>query len=133
MYKYNKNKSLKDCIEEKKRILYLYPMRKERRRSNFDINISFLRKYNLENELGLEEVIIREIAHKFTLWEKQFVLSLNLGYEEFREKVIWLDYDEILELYIEATAHPSVKPFWQSKNNYSFFMNKILPQINNLI
>ena len=119
MYKYYKNKSLKDCIEEKKRIVYQYSARKERRKSNFDINVSFLRKYNLENELGLEDAALREIAHKFTLWENRFVFSL--------------DYDEILEMYIENTAHPSVKSFWQSENNYSFFVDEILPQINSLI
>ena len=133
MYKYYKNKSLKDCIEEKKRIVYQYSARKERRKSNFDINVSFLRKYNLENELGLEDAALREIAHKFTLWEKRFVFSLDSGYEEFREKVNSLDYDEILEMYIENTAHPSVKSFWQSENNYSLFVDEILPQINSLI
>lgn len=133
MYKYKKDKSLKDCIEEKKRALYLYPARNERMKSDFDINISFLRKYNIENGLGLEDVVLREIAHKFTLLEKHFVFSLDSGYEEFREKVISLDYDEILEMYIENTAHPSVKSFWQSENNYSFFVDEILPQISSLI
>lgn len=110
--------------------LMQYSERKERRKSNFDTNFSFLRKYNLENELEIEDDTLKEMAYKFTLWEKLFVFPLDFGYEEFREKVIWLDYDEILEMYIENTVHPLVKPYWQTENNYSFFTNRILPQIN---
>lgn len=130
MEKYHKRKSLKDSLKEKNKILHLYSARKERRKSNFDINASFLREYKLENGLEIEDDTLKEMAYKFSSWEKHFVFSLNSGYEEFREKVICLDYDEILEMYIENVVHPLVKPYWQTEYNYSFFTNRILPQIN---
>lgn len=133
MDKYHKRKSLKDSMREKNRILHPYSARKERRINNFDINVSFLREYKLENELKIEDDLLKEMAYKFSLWEKHFVSTFNSGYEEFREKVIWLDYDEILEMYIENTVHPLVKPYWQTENNYSFFTNRILPQINAIV
>lgn len=107
-----------------------YSVRKERRKSNFETNVSFLRKYNLENGLEIEDDTLKGMAYKFSLWEKHFVFSFDSGYEEFREKVIWLDYDEILEMYIEDLVRPLVKPYWQNEYNYSFFTSCILPQIN---
>lgn len=133
MGKYHKRKSLKDSLEEKNKILHPYSARRERRKSNFDINVSFLREYKLENGLEIEDDVLKEMAYKFSSWEKHFVFSRNLGYEEFREKIICLDYDEILEMYIENLVHPLVKPYWQTENNYSFFTNRILPQINAMV
>ena len=43
-----------------------------------------------------------------------------------------MDYDEILEMYMEEVAHPSVKPSWQSDANHTYFKNRILPQINDM-
>lgn len=130
MDKHHKRKSLKNSMEEKNKNLHPFSARKEKRNSNFDINASFLREYKLENGFEIEDDVLKEMTYKFSLWEKYFVFSLDSGYEEFREKVIWLGYDEILEMYIENLVHPLVKPYWQTEDNYSFFINMILPQIN---
>lgn len=130
MDKHHKRTFLKDIMGEKNRITHPYSDRKERRISNFDINVSLLREYKFENGLEIEDDALRKMAYKFSLWEKQFAFSFNSGYEEFRENVAWLDYDEILEMYIENSVHPLVKPYWQTEDNYSFFTNRILPQIN---
>lgn len=41
-------------------------------------------------------------------------------------QIVWIDYDEMLKIYIEYMVHPSARPYWQSDFNYSFFMNNIL-------
>lgn len=103
--------------------------RKEDCNSNLDVNLFFLKEYNAENNLGVTSYKLMEMARNFTLWEHNFVYSLEDGYEEFREKVIGLDYDEILEMYIENLVHPFEMPHWQKKKNYLYFKDKILPQI----
>lgn len=128
----NKNISLKDRCRQKKNTLGVYSMRKERKTCNFYINVSFLRKYNQENEFGFGDDELMEMANKFTLWEKRFVDSFDNGYEDFREKVVWLDYDEILEMYITDIAHKSVIHDWQNEYNDIFFREKILQQINSI-
>lgn len=73
-----------------------------------------------------------QIEPDITIKTNNFVYSLEDGYEEFREKVIGLDYDEILEMYIENLVHPFEMPHWQKKKNYLYFKDKILPQIKYL-
>ena len=133
MHNCNKRKSLKDLMEAKKRVLHPYSARKERRKTNYEINYSYLRQFNLENNLGIEDVKLREMAYRFHLWEKHFVFSFSSGYEEFRDKVIWLDYDEILEMCMEITVHPTAKQYWRKDEIHSYFIDTILPQMNNLI
>lgn len=101
-------------------------------KSNYQINLHFLKKYNTENGTNLSASLLENMAYQFSSWEEEHVCSLENGYEHFRNEVIWLDYDEILEMYIENIAHPSIKPSWQSDSNYSFFKNNILPQMGNL-
>ena len=100
--------------------------------SNYQMNLSFLKKYNTENETSLSENLLKDIARRFYSWEEKHVFCHESSYEYFRENVIWLDYDEILEMCIEHIAHPSEKPPWQTNANYAYFKNKILPQMNSL-
>lgn len=47
----------------------------------------------------------------------------------FRDQVIWLDYDELLEMYVEETVHPAVRPPWQSPGNYAYFQSEVMGQM----
>lgn len=118
--------TLKDKRKESK---YTSSFRKKR---NFNINLHFLEKYNEEYGKGLDICVITDMAHLFSAWEDKYVFSLENGYENFRDNVIGMDYDEMLEMYIEYVVQPSVKPYWQSDSNYSYFKTKIIPQINRL-
>lgn len=106
--------------------------RNKHQQNNYQTNLCFLKKYNTENGTSLSASLLSDMAHRFSSWEEKYVLCHEKGYEDFRENVVWLDYDEILEMLIEETVHPSVNPPWQSASNYSFFKNNILPQIDNL-
>lgn len=132
MRKIYKSESLAGYLARKRSRVNWYSARRERRKSYFSMNLSFLKEYNEENNLGTTDSRLREMAYRFTSWEKLYVHSLENGYEDFREKVIELDYDEILELYIENEVHPSVMPSWQSEEKYSFFREKILSQLNSI-
>ena len=91
-----------------------------------------MKTYNEENNYRLDIRLLIEKAHLFSAWEEKHVFCFEAGYESFRNNVIWLDYDEILEMYIENIVHPSIKPSWQSDFNYSYFKSNVLPQINKL-
>ena len=131
-HKHRDKQSLCDFIRRREYANHEHYWSNDKNLTNLGMNLSFLREYNSENELELEDDILRVMAYKFNLWEQKFVFSFENGYEDFREKVIWLDYDEILEMYIEDFIHPSVMPPWQDESNYSFFVGKILPQIKNI-
>ena len=73
---------------------------RRRQESNYAINLAFLETYAREN-----------------------------GYEDFRDQVICLDYDELLEMYVEETVHPAVRPPWQSPGNYAYFQSEVMGQI----
>lgn len=132
MRKISKRESLNSYHARNEIVRNEYSARKENRKSYFDMNLSFLKEYNEENNLGTTDSKLREMAYRFTSWESVYVYSFKNGYEDFRDKVIELDYDEILEMYMENEVHPSVMPSWQSKRNYSFFIEKILPQLNSI-
>lgn len=73
------------------------PAPRRRRMSNYAINLAFLETYAREN-----------------------------GYEDFRNQVICLDYDELLEMYVEETVHPAVRPPWQRPGNYAYFQSEVM-------
>lgn len=50
------------------------------------------------------------MARRFTRWEVRNVFCHKNGYEDFRDQVICLDYNELLEMYVEETVHPAVRP-----------------------
>lgn len=131
-HKNRKEQSLSAFIRQRRNAFYAHYWSNDKNLTNLGMNQSFLREYNSENGLEIEDDVLKVLAYKFNLWEQKFVFSFENGYEDFREKVIWLDYDEILEMYIEDFVHPSVMPSWQSESNYSFFIGKILPQIKNI-
>lgn len=101
-------------------------------KSNYLTNLVFLKEYNKDNGIHLSACQLKDMARRFSAWEEEHVYSLENGYEDFRDKVIWMDYDEILEMYMEEVAHPTVKPSWQSDANHTYFKNRILPQINDM-
>lgn len=117
-------------LQDKRRVRNAsLPFVKKRNRSNYQTNLHFLEEYNEENHCALDPQLLVWMAHLFSAWEEKHVFCLENRYQDFHDNVIGLDYDEILEMYIENVAHPSIKPYWQSDSNYLFFKNKILPQI----
>ena len=103
----------------------------ERGKSNYQTNLHFLKEYNDENDYNIDSQLLVKMAHLFTAWEERYVFCLEEKYQDFHN-VGDMDYDEILEMYIEDVIHPSIKPYWQSDSNYSYFKNKIMQQINEL-
>ncbi len=93
------------------------------------MNFEFLKGYCQKNSINADDSLLEYMANNFSAWEKKYVYCFKNGYEDFRDKVIWMDYDEMLEMYMEEVAHPSVKPHWQSNANYTYFKNNILPQL----
>lgn len=108
------------------------PFGEKRYRSNYQTNLHFLEEYNEENHCALGSQLLAGMAHLFSAWEEKHVFCFENSYQDFHDNVIGLDYDEILEMYIENVAHPSIKPYWQSDSNYLFFRNSILPQIQKI-
>lgn len=112
-------------LQDKRRVRNAsLPFGKKRDRSNYQTNLHFLEEYNEENHCALGSQLLAEMALLFSAWEEKHVFCLENRYQDFG-----LDYDEILEMYIENVAHPYIKPYWQSDSNYLFFKNNILPQI----
>ena len=71
---------------------------------------------------------LASMARRFTRWEVRNVFCHKNGYEDFRDQVICLDYDELLEMYVEETVHPAVRPPWQSPGNYAYFQSEVMGQ-----
>ncbi len=112
-----------NCREMKKKI---------RDRYNFDANLKFLREYNKEEHLKANGNLLRKLAYRFSLWEERYVFTLENRYETFRENVVWLDYDEILEMYLKAVTRPNQKETYWDNDCYRYFRKIILMQINKL-
>lgn len=99
-------------------------------RNNFDANLKFLREYDEEEHLNANDDLLRKLAYLFSLWEERYVFTLENRYETFRENVVWLDYDEILEMYLKAVIRPNqIETYWDH-DCYRYFREIILMQIN---
>ena len=94
--------------------------------SNYAINLAFLETYARENGYALSPRQLASMARRFTRWEVRNVFCHKNGYEDFRDQVICLDYDELLEMYVEETVHPAVRPPWQSPGNYAYFQSEVM-------
>lgn len=102
------------------------PAPRRRRMSNYAINLAFLETYARENGYALSPRQLASMARRFTRWEVRNVFCHKNGYEDFRVQVICLDYDELLEMYVEETVHPAVRPPWQSPGNYAYFQSEVM-------
>lgn len=78
--------------------------------SNYAINLAFLETYARESGYALSPRQLASMARRFTRWEVRNVFCHKNGYEDFRDQIICLDYDELLEMYVEETVHPAVRP-----------------------
>ena len=107
-------------------------MKRVKDRKNLEANLDFLRESNKENHLKANGNLLRKLAYRFSLWEENYVFALENGYETFRKNVIWLDYDEILEMYLKSVVCPNLKePYWDD-DCYQYFRENILPQIGEI-
>lgn len=104
------------------------PAPRRRSMSNYAINLAFLESYARENGYALSPRLLASMARRFTRWEARNVFCHKNGYEDFRDQVICLDYDELLEMLVEETVHPAVRPPWQSPGNYAYFQSEVLGQ-----
>lgn len=105
------------------------PAPRRRRMSNYAINLAFLETYARESGYALSPRQLATMARRFTRWEVRNVFCHKNGYEDFRDQVICLDYDELLEMYVEETVHPAVRPPWQSPGNYAYFQSEVMGQM----
>ena len=96
--------------------------------SNYAINLAFLETYVRESGYALSPQQLASMARRFTRWEVRNVFCHKNGYEDFRDQVIFIDYDELLEMYVEETVHPAVRPPWQSPGNYAYFQSEVMGQ-----
>lgn len=78
--------------------------------SNYAINLAFLETYVRESGYALSPQQLASMARRFTRWEARNVFCHKNGYEDFRDQVICLDYNELLEMYVEETVHPRSGP-----------------------
>lgn len=100
---------------------------------NLKINSQFVFNYLDENNISLSKAMLNELINKFTKWEDKYVYSLPNGYEDYRDNIVWLDYDEILKMYIDVMSNSSMSCPDTSMDGYqqdfAYFKNDILPQI----
>lgn len=68
----------------------------------------------------------------FLCGKKNNVFSLENRYETFREEIVSLDYDEILEMYLISIVHPDKKESYWDDACYKFFRENLFEQINNM-
>lgn len=106
-------------------------MKRIKYRDNFETNLGFLRESNKERHLKTNGNLLRKLAYLFSLWEENYVFALENGYETFRENIIWLDYDEILEMYLTETVRPNQKETYWNDDCHRYFRENIFEQINN--
>lgn len=102
------------------------------KQANVQENLEFLREYNEDNNIGLADDFLIKVARSFSKWEYRRVFTLDCSYETFREKEIWMDYDEMLEMYLGAMVNPGKKEAWWNENHYKYFMENILPRIGKI-
>lgn len=105
------------------------PAPRRRWMSNYAINLAFLETYVRESGYALSPRQLASMARRFTRWEARNVFCHKNGYEDFRDQVIFIDYDELLEMYVEETVHPAVMPPWQSPDNYAYFQSEVMGQM----
>lgn len=106
-------------------------MKRIKNKDNFENNLDFLLESIEENHLKVSYSLLEEVAYRFSLWEEKYVFTLENGYETFRENIVWLDYDEILEMYFMTVVRPNQKETYWDDDCYKYFRENILPQIIN--
>ena len=88
-------------------------MKRVKDRNNLEVNLDFLRESNKENHLKANSNLLRKLAYRFSLWEENYVFALEDRYDTFRENIIELDYDEMLEMYLMTVVRPNQKvAYW---------------------
>ena len=107
-------------------------MKRIKDRGNFEVNLHFLMESNKESGLKANGNLLRTLAYRFSLWEENNVFSLENRYETFREEIVSLDYDEILEMYLLTVVHPDMKESYWDDACYKFFRENLSEQINNM-
>lgn len=107
-------------------------MKRIKDRKNFEANRHFLMESNKENQLKANGNLLRKLAYRFSLWEENYVFTLEDRYETFRENIVWLDYDDILEMYLFAVVHPDQKESDGDDDCYKYFRENIFEQINHI-
>lgn len=118
----------RSTLQDKRRRNRALALRR-RQESNYAINLAFLETYVRESGYALSPRQLASMARRFTRWEVRNVFCHKNGYEDFRDQVIFIDYDELLEMYVEETVHPAVRPPWQSPGNYAYFQSEVMGQI----
>lgn len=113
-----------NCRQEMKRI---------KDRNNFKVNLHFLMESNKKNQIKVDDNLLRQLAFRFSLWEENNVFTLENRYETFRENFVWLDYDEILEMYLIAVVHPNQKESYWDDDCYKYFRENLFEQINKVV
>ena len=104
-------------------------MKRVKDRKNLEANLDFLRESNKENHLKANGNLLRKLAYRFSLWEENYVFVLEDRYDTFRENIIGLDYDEMLEMYLMTVVRPNQKAYWDD-DCYKYFRENVLEQIN---
>ena len=105
-------------------------MKRVKDRKNLEANLDFLRESNKENHLKANGNLLRKLAYRFSLWEENYVFVLEDRYDTFRENIIGLDYDEMLEMYLMTVVRPNQKVAYWDDDCYKCFRENILEQIN---
>lgn len=105
-------------------------MKRVKDRKNLEANLDFLRESNKENHLKANGNLLRKLAYRFSLWEENYVFVLEDRYDTFRENIIGLDYDEMLEMYLMTVVRPNQKVSYWDDDCYKYFRENILEQIN---
>ena len=106
-------------------------MKRIKNRENYEVNLQFLMESNKENDLKANGNLLRTLAYRFSLWEENNVFSLEDRYETFREEIVSLDYDEILEMYLISVVHPDRKECYWDDACYKYFHYCPRKSINN--
>lgn len=107
-------------------------MKRIKDRGNYEVNLHFLMESNKENDLKANGNLLRTLAYRFSLWEENNVFSLENRYETFREEIVSLDYDEILEMYLLTVVHPDKKECYWDDDCYNYFRENLFEQINKM-
>ena len=95
-------------------------MKRVKDRKNLEANLDFLRESNKENHLKANGNLLRKLAYRFSLWEENYVFVLEDRYDTFRENIIGLDYDEMLEMYLMTVVRPNQKVAYWDDDCYKY-------------
>lgn len=107
-------------------------MKRIKYRGNYEVNLHFLMESSNESNLKANGHLLRTLAYRFSLWEERNVFTLENRYETFREEIVSLDYDEILEMYLISVVHPDRKESYWDDGCYEYFRENLFEQINNM-